>query len=238
MYHKVRITVVSLVVMMVCVLSSSGTLSYFTDTDTKTNSFVVGNASTELKLYSDDTLVDDDHLFSTAGLVLTDNSDIDVYPQATNDGNIPVYQRFRVVIPIALKGVVTLNLPSMNDGCTISAADAATVTEKTCEDTNYTVAYKSAVKVGTEDKYAEYYITSKAPLGTETTNNQTAKWPILGLHIGELSSVDDSSSIICENGDKNNCELTINIYSDAIQTAGFTGGAVSAFVNHPETYNN
>ena len=98
MYHKVRITVVSLVVMIVCVLSSSGTLSYFTDTDTKTNNFVVGNASTELKLYSDDTLVDDDYLFSAAGLVLTDNSNIDVYPQATNDGNIPVYQRLNNII--------------------------------------------------------------------------------------------------------------------------------------------
>ena len=119
MYHKVRITVVSLVAVAVCMLSSAGTLSYFTDTDAKTNNFVVGNASTELAIYGSE---DGETSFadgtSTAlaesnGKIVS-GSQVPFYLRATNDGNIPVYQRFRVVIPAALAGVVTLNLPNMN----------------------------------------------------------------------------------------------------------------------------
>lgn len=228
MYHKIRITVVSLVVVVMCMLSSTGTLSYFTDTDVKTNSFTIGIASTTLKVYNNSTLIDDSHLFNDGDYVLENNQNIDFYPRAINDGNIQVYQRFRVVIPIALASVITLNLPPMEGGCTI-----ITTSENTCNNADYTITYKPSVEVNNSPKYAEYYITSNDTVGV---GQSTRDWPVLGIHFGDLSSVGGSSAITCENDNNNNCKLGINIYSDVIQTTGFAN-AVDAFAGLAETYN-
>ena len=123
MHRKIRITIVSLMVMIACMISSVGTLSYFTDTDGATNSFTVGNASTVLSMY-DDVSGDEKREFDASRYSpLTDGmDDIPFYLQATNSGNIPVYQRFRVVIPIGLEDVVTLKLPT-DESCNIKTVD-------------------------------------------------------------------------------------------------------------------
>ena len=227
MYHKIRITVVSLVVMVICVLSSAGTLSYFTDTDSATNDFVVGNASTELKIYGDSA---GENEFDASGYTLTDNLNIPFYPQATNDGNIPVYQRFRVVIPIALAGKITLALPTMNDNCVVE-----TVANHTCSNANYTVKYNPSVVVENEPTYAEYYIIGNSELAV---NGKTSKWPMEGIKIGNIYSVNDYDSLLtCAVGDNsgNNCTLGIRTYSDVIQATGFMD-ALDAFTGVGETY--
>ena len=224
MYRKIRITVISLVTMAICVLSSTATLSYFTDTDAKTNDFTVGNASTSLAIY--DELTNSRRVFDAGRYMLTDNLDIPFYPQATNDGNIPVYQRFRVVIPIDLAQVVTLNLPAMDEGCVISTAS-----ENTCSNSDYTIVYKPSVNVENTSTYAEYYITSNNVLGVDST---TSEWPITGIHISGISGV-DNSLFVCANNNNNSCVLGVNVYSDAIQTTGFSS-AVDAFEDFAETF--
>ena len=205
MYHKIRITVVSLIVIAICVLSSGATLSYFTDSVATTNNFTVGNASTSLAIYND-VAGGSEYLFDADDYDLIDNLDIPYYLQATNDGNIPVYQRFRVVIPKDLASVVTLN---------------------TSTNSNYTVTYDPSVN----DTYAEYYIVSNTALAV---GNTTAEWPTISIHIGDISGV-DNSLFTCANSNANNCVLGISVYSDAIQVAGFTSAA-QALANLAETY--
>lgn len=236
MYHKIRITVVSLVVIAMCVLSSVGTLSYFTDTDSATNNFVVGNASTKLAIY-DDVTSDEYHVLDAseytvvANGVLKNNTElpgIPFYLQATNDGNIPVYQRFRVVIPKALSSVVTLNLPTMSENCSIN-----TSSESTCRNDSYIVNYKPSV-AGDNNEYAEYYIMSVNALAKD---GKTTEWPTVELKIGSITP-DMESLFVCPTSDDsgNNCTLGIRAYSDAIQTTGFVGGVENAFASFRETY--
>lgn len=223
MYRKIRIVVASLVVMAMCVLSSVGTLAYFTDTDSKSNEFTIGNASSELSIFKDANGTP----FSTNSLSpLTDNmSDIPYYLQAENTGNIPVYQRFRVVIPIALEGAITLGLP-----CTLgSLVDDV----RTCDSDDYTVKYDSSVDVENTPTYAVYYITSKSPLGV---GQKTAEWPVTAIKVGNISSVENLDNVTqCDNNDANNCTFGIRAYSDVIQTT-ISGVAASAFDGFTETY--
>lgn len=224
MYHKIRITVVSLALVAICALSSATTLSYYTDTDTQSNRFTIGNASTTLKIYSDDT--GSAELDPSEDDPLTDGDTIPFYLQATNNGNIPVYQRFRIVIPTALAQVVELNLPTMDEGCTIKTAQ-----ESTCSNEHYTVTYKPSVQSGDAPVHAEYYIASKQVLGL---NQQTVKWPTFGLRIGGISNI-HRDLFTCADNDDNNCVFGISAYSDAIQTTGFNDVS-SAFANFTETY--
>ena len=228
MYRKIRITVVSLVAVMACVFSSTGTLSYFTDSDGTINNFTVGNASTVLAIYDDVSDANNKRALDASRYTVTDNLDVPIYLQATNDGNIPVYQRFRVVIPKVLAGVVTLNLPAMTDSCVVE-----TVAQHTCSNADYTVIYDEAVEA---TEYAEYYVVSNSALAV---NDVTKEWPTLGIHFGELTSVDNYQSLLtCGNDNSgNNCALGIRVYSDAIQTNGFVNGAVDAFTGFAETYN-
>lgn len=225
MYHKIRVAVVSLVVLSAIILSSTGTLSYFTDTDSQTNDFAVGNVSTELLIYND-TSGGDQHIFNASDYTLAENLSIPFYPQAKNDGNVSIYQRFRVVIPIALASVVTLDLPTMDNDCVVETAS-----NHTCENADYTVIYNPSVSVENTPTYAEYYIISKSALAVNAT---TSEWPTEAIKIGDISGVDDSL-FTCADSSGNNCVLGINAYSDAIQTTGFTD-AISAFTNIAETY--
>ena len=222
MYHKIRITVVSLVAMTICLLSSSATLSYFTDTEGTTNNFTIGNASTSLALYSDK---NGEQVFVPSADPLMDNKDIPFYLEATNDGNIPVYQRFRVVIPIALANVVTLNLPAGND-CKVETVD-----NKICSDDDYTIKYNASVEVENKPTYAEYYVTYNHILPVD---GKTSRWPLTGVHIDGLSDT-NKSLFTCANNDSNNCVFGISAYSDAIQTSGFPN-AIEAFEEFGETY--
>lgn len=231
MYRKFRITVVSLVIMTIVVLSSTGTLSYFTDTDGATNEFVVGNASTALTVYGDangTTELKDmlGEILSESDGKVVDNTEVPLYLSATNDGNISVYQRFRVVIPKALSNIVTLHMPEMNDNCKVETASG-----HRCSNENYTVTYNDSVD---DTEYAEYYIISNAKLALNST---TYKWPTLGMQFGNISSVENFDTLLtCEDDDVNRCTLGIKFYTDAIQTAGFEN-AVDAFENFRETYN-
>ena len=224
MYHKIRITVVSLVVMAMCVLSSVGTLSYFTDTDAAINNFVVGNASTKLAIYDDVTGETRNVLdVNNPDYILRENLEIPFYLQATNDGNIPVYQRFRVVIPKALSSAVTLDLPN----CAIN-----TSAESTCRNDNYIVKYKPSVMDG-DNEYAEYYIMSVNPLAKDS---ETVEWPTVKLAIGDITSEMKGLFVCPESDDSgNNCTLGISAYSDAIQTTGFNS-VTEAFDSLRETY--
>ena len=230
MYHKIRITAVSLVVIVICILSSAGTLSYFTDTDGVTNNFTLGNAATELKKYGD---VSSEEPQAISTEPVTDNSLYAFHLQARNIGNIPVYQRFRVVIPIEFAGLVTLTIPDMEE-CTLTTA-VGTMETSTCSNDNYTVTYDPSVEVENVATYAEYYIVSKAPL---VVDGLTAEWPTSEINFGNISSVENYRNILSCGDDVNNCVLGIGIYSDVIQTAGFADGAVEAFENFTESYNN
>ena len=208
MYQKIRITVVSLVVMSVCILSSVMTLSYFTDTDTSSNEFTVGNASTSLAIY-DDISGETKRVFDAANYSPLVDRDIPFYLQATNDGNIPVYQRFRVVIPTALASVVTLSLPT---------------------NTNYTVTSAQSAN----NAYFVYYITNSNQLAVGATTND---WPTESKLV--ISGLNDTNKSLfaCSDSSNNNCVFGINIYSDAVQTTGFADEA-AAFADFTETYNN
>lgn len=221
MYHKVRITVASLAIILTCVLGSSGTLSYFTDTDVKTNSFVVGHASTELVIY-DDVADGEKRVFDADNyLPLEDGARVPFYLQASNNGNIPVYQRFRVVIPTVLVGAVMLNLPNMNS-CVVEVS-----AEHKCANSDYIVKYEDSVNNG---EYAEYYIMSKHAVGV---NDKTAEWPTEELVFGNVPEA-NSSVYVC-NENENNCTFGISIYSDVVQTTGFTD-VEDAFASLGETY--
>ena len=210
MYHRIRIAVVSLMVIAICALSSSATLSYFTDTEAVTNEFLVGNIATTLAVYSDSGGTTP---FVDSGYTLVDNMDIPYYVQMSNTGNIPVYQRFRVVFPAALDGVVTLNgLP-----CTLA--------NNTCVGDNYSVTYNPSINGN-----AEYYIVSNTAVAV---SGETIKWPFTGIHINGISD-ENKSLFVCSNG-ANSCVLGIRTYSDAIQTTGFSGVA-NAFASLTETY--
>lgn len=229
MYHKVRITVVSLVAVVLVMLSSVGTLSYFTDTDFATNNFVVGNASTSLAMYGD---VSGETKLALDTTPVEVGTSRDFHLQATNDGNIPVYQRFRVVIPIAFAGLVTLELPDMGN-CTLTTT-VGTTDSSVCSNEYYTMKYDPSVLVENTATYAEYYITSKSPLAV---NSSTHEWPTLKVTFGNIASVDNYESLLaCSSGDANNCALGLKVYSDAIQTTGFSD-ALNAFENFAETYN-
>lgn len=239
MYRRIRITVVSLVVIAITMLSSVATLSYFTDTDSKTNDFAVGNAKTTLVIYDEvsdassrhqivegDYTVVDNHVLKYASSAAEEQLDIlPFYLQATNDGNIPVYQRFRVVVPIALANVVSLDLPNAYNGCNVK-----TVENNTCSNADYTITYKSSVSVEDAPTYAEYYIVSNDELEVD---GKTKEWPINGIKFGDISSLDESL-LTCDNNDSS-CVVGVKAYSDAIQTAGFQTAA-GAFAGVGETY--
>lgn len=226
MYYKIRITVVSLVLITICVLSSAGTLSFFTDSASTQNDFTIGNASTELVLYKDT----NGTLFDTTDLdPLTDGmQDIPYYLQATNDGNIPVYQRFRVVIPIELANVLTLKM----DNCTLVVDNTDTDVSR-CENANYSIVYNKSVDVENTPTYAEYYIVSKNKLGVGA---KTSEWPTAAIAVGNISDVENFDQIAtCEDDDANKCSFGVRAYSDVIQTTGFTS-AIQAFENLTEKY--
>lgn len=240
MYHKVRITVVSLVVVAIVLISSVGTLSYFTDTDSSTNDFAVGNAKTTLTIYDEisdannkhelvanDYTVVDNHVIKCASCAVNEQLDsLPFYLQATNDGNIPVYQRFRIVIPIALANVVSLDLPDTYNGCEVEK-----VANHTCSNADYTITYDSSVDVEGAPTYAEYYIVSNGKLAV---NAKTNGWPIEGIKFGVISSDLDEALFTCAN-DSSNCAVGVKAYSDTIQTAGFQTAA-EAFTNVRGTY--
>lgn len=148
MYRKIRITAIAIVLAVICIASSSGTLSYFTDTDDKTSEFVVGRVASELSIYKDTlgTEFEVDKPWEVG-------EPISYYLQAENIGNIDAYQRFRIVIPIELKDVVGVKL-----GGDLATCDARTAAENTCESSLYKVTYDSSVEVDNEPTYAEYYI--------------------------------------------------------------------------------
>ena len=226
MYYKIRITVVSLALIVLCMLSSVGTLSYFTDSVSIQNDFAIGNASTELAIYKDTNSTP----FDTANLSpLTDGmQDVAYYLQATNNGNIPVYQRFRVVVPIELADVLTLKM----DDCTL-VVDEDDADISRCDNANYSVTYNKSVDVDNSPTYAEYYILSKNILGV---GEKTSEWPTTAIAVGKISSVEDFRQIAtCKNDNANKCSFGVRAYSDAIQTTGFAN-AIQAFENLAETY--
>ena len=228
MYHRIRIAVASLVVVIVSMLCSASTLSYFTDSDAKINNFAVGNISTTLAIY-DDVTNDPWHEFDEtdyATLLPGVEYDIPFYLQATNDGNVTVYQRFRVVIPSALASLIELDLPEDMNSCDVKT--------ETCSNEEYTITYDDSVTVDGDEPttYAEYYIVSKAQFAE---NEATSEWPIKGIKISIPEEGDYATLFTCTNNDRNNCVLGINVYSDAIQTTGFVN-AEAAFANVGETY--
>lgn len=226
MHRKIRITIVSLMVMIACMISSVGTLSYFTDTDGATNSFTVGNASTVLSMY-DDVSGDEKREFDASRYSpLTDGmDDIPFYLQATNSGNIPVYQRFRVVIPIGLEDVVTLKLPT-DESCNIKTVDG-----HKCSNDDYNITYKPYNDEA--NKPAEYDIVSMNALSVTGVGSVTREWPTVGIKINGISDA-NKDLFECVEGNDNNCTFGIKVYSNAIQTTGFTD-AVTAFENFTET---
>ena len=216
MYKSIRVAVASLIVMMICVLSSTLTLSYFTDTVTQSSDFTIGNASTELEV---------EFQRADTNAPITNGEMIPFSLQATNDGNIPIFQRFRIVIPIDLSNAVSLSLAG-ND-CKNTGTSASGL----CSNENYTITYNESVSIENNARYAEYYIVSQEPL---SVGDKTAEWLNLPqFEIGDIPSA-GSEPYTCESGN-NSCVLGIKFYSDSIQTTGFEN-AEQAFENFTETY--
>ena len=216
MYKSIRVAVASLIVMMICVLSSTLTLSYFTDTVTQSSDFTIGNASTELEV---------EFQRADTNAPITNGEMIPFSLQATNDGNIPIFQRFRIVIPIDLSNAVSLSLAG-ND-CKNTGTSASGL----CSNENYTITHKESVSIENNARYAEYYIVSQEPL---SVGDKTAEWSNLPqFEIGDIPSA-GSEPYTCESGN-NSCVLGIKFYSDSIQTTGFEN-AEQAFENFTETY--
>ncbi|MBR0488532.1 hypothetical protein IJJ39_02575 [Candidatus Saccharibacteria bacterium] len=219
MYHKVRAIVASLVIITICILSSSGTLSYFTDTDSMTSNFIVGNASTSLAVY-DDVTGDEYHLLDVSNYEpLVENTEVPFILESTNDGNIPVYHRFRVVIPSALASVTTIVFSDM-DACVVEDS----TTDHTCSNDNYVVSYTPP----TDTSDAEYSIVSKHAISVGESVSKWG-WPTEKIVFGDLAGI-DTSVYTCEQDDANNCTFGIGIYSDSIQTTGFAD-AEAAFAD-------
>ena len=229
MYRRIRITVASLATILLCLAGSSMTLSYFTDTQSQENRFVIGNASTSMTIYSDaaGTIP-----FSAEAHAIVEQDPMPFYLRATNNGNIPVYQRFRIVIPIELADKVALNM----SGCTLAPVTNQP-TQQSCSLSNYDVLYDSSVKVDNTPTYAEYYITSKDILTVNGATNTTASWPTTNLTFSNISSLtsEQKDTLFGCGNDANNCVLGIKTYSDAIQTAG-ADSAIEAFGRIGETY--
>lgn len=226
MYKKIRITAIAIVLAVICIASSSGTLSYFTDTDNTENNFVVGRVASELSVYKDTEGTEFDET-EYEGHPLEAGNQIPYYLQAENTGNIDAYQRFRIVIPIGLKDAISVKL-----GGDLAECNAKTATNNICEGSLYKVRYSASVEVDDEPTYAEYYIESKNILAKET---KTEEWPTTALYIEAGASSEDLSQLACgESG--NNCTLGVKVYSDTIQTYGFSDVS-AAFVNFAETYN-
>lgn len=228
MYRKIRITAIAIVLAVICIASSSGTLSYFTDTDYTENSFAVGRVASELSIYKDTSGAEFDEAdYSINNNPLQANMPIPYYLQAENTGNIDAYQRFRIVIPITLKDVVSVKL-----GGDLATCDARTTTNNTCEGTLYKVKYNPSVEVDSEPTYAEYYIESKNILAKD---GKTEEWPTSALYIEASATDEDIPQLACGES-SNNCTLGVKVYSDTIQTYGFNDVS-AAFSNFNETYN-
>ncbi len=215
MHKQIKILVASIVAIGMCIIGSSATIAYLTDTEQQVNNFTVGRASTTLTIYDDSGVLD-----PSSYSPIEDGTTVTYHLKAENDGNISVYQRFRVVLPIALKDAVTLTLSDMGD------CDVRTATNNTCENTNYIATYNPSVN----STYAEYYIMSKAKLDVSAT---TVEWPTAQINFVSVSTID--SSLLTCGGGSNSCVLGVRAYSDAMQTTGFNS-VTEAFQNFTETY--
>ena len=212
------------VLAVICIASSSGTLSYFTDTVETSNSFAVGRVASELHIYKDtlgSTFMNSDY---DGEHPIEAGQPIPYYLEAENTGNIDAYQRFRIVIPITFKDVISLKLYGNLSSCDVKVSDV-------CENEDYKVTYDDSVEVESVPTYAEYYIESKNILAKD---GKTANWPTSALYIEENTENIDLSELACGES-SNNCTLGVKVYSDTIQTYGFDDVS-SAFVNFTETY--
>lgn len=226
MYSKLRITLASLSLILLSTLTSTATVAYFTDTDTTTSTFVLGHASTALSVYDDVSLATYHPFSADAYEPLTQGQEIPLYLSAENGGNIPVYQRFRLVLPANLASALTLNLP----GCSL-APTSGDSTECTCTTEHYTVIYRPSVNVANASTYAIYYIYSNLPIAPGAA---TPEWPTTQIVVGNLDNI-DPTDFTCANNDPNACTFGLSYYSDVIQTTGFSD-PISAFQNFTETY--
>ena len=93
MMNKKKVLVAALVLALV--LSIGGVLAYFSETDTKTNTFTVGSVSIQL------TEPAWDENGSTAAQTVLPNQKIDKDPTITNNGNNDAYVFIKVEIPKA-----------------------------------------------------------------------------------------------------------------------------------------
>ncbi|MBR2725768.1 SipW-dependent-type signal peptide-containing protein [Candidatus Saccharibacteria bacterium] len=224
MYRKIRITAIAMVLAVICIASSSGTLSYFTDTDDAENNFVVGRVASSVSVYKDTNKTAFSEADYGGNNPLVPKKEIDYFVEAENTGNIEAYQRFRIVIPITLKDVISLKLYGNLSSCDVKVNDV-------CENEDYKVTYDDSVEVESVPTYAEYYIESKNILAKD---GKTANWPTSALYIEENAENIDLSELACGES-SNNCTLGVKVYSDTIQTYGFDNVS-SAFVNFTETY--
>ncbi len=224
MYNKIRIATAAGALAVICIASSSGTLSYFTDTAESSNSFAVGRVASELHIYKDtlgSTFMNSDY---GEGHPITAGESIPYYLQAENTGNIDAYQRFRIVVPISVASAIDLKFAG-----DIADCNAKTAENNTCDGELYKVTYDDSVNVEDTPTYAEYYIESKNFLAKGGT---TEPWPTTAIVIE--NTTEDLSSLSCGEA-SNNCTLGIKVYSDTIQAYGFNDVG-AAFADFKETY--
>ncbi|MBR2710004.1 SipW-dependent-type signal peptide-containing protein [Candidatus Saccharibacteria bacterium] len=226
MYKKIRIATAAGALAVICIASSSGTLSYFTDTVETSNSFAVGRVASELHIYKDtlgstfmNSDYDEEHPIEAG-------KPIPYYLEAENTGNIDAYQRFRIAVPINVASVINLKFAGDLTDCDVKTAE-----DNTCDGELYKVTYDDSVNVEDTPTYAEYYIESKTILAKD---GKTEPWPTTAIVIENGATNEDLSKLTCGVA-SNNCTLGIKVYSDTIQTYGFKNVG-AAFADFKETY--
>ena len=226
MYSKLRVTLASLSLILLSTLTSTTTVAYFTDSDSTSSTFILGRADTVISAYDDVSSVPYTPFSADTYGPLVQDQEIPLYLSAENNGNIPVYQRFRLVLPITLASALTFNLP----GCTLTPL-AESPTDSTCTTESYTVIYHPSVNIENLPTYAIYYIYSNQPIAPGAA---TPEWPTTKIIVGNLDNV-NPADFTCANNNLNSCAFGLSYYSDVIQTTGFSD-PISAFQNFAETY--
>ena len=166
---KKKIAALALVVVLLVAAVVGGTLAYFTDTDSATNTFTVGNVSIQLL----ESALHRDNDAATDEAIIADAADYEAYlaeagkdmvpgrwvkkaPYIYNDGKNDAYVRIKATFPVALMDAADIMLytTAFNEGAIemdegVNSADGKFVT--------YTFTYLEPVEAGKVTYYAPFW---------------------------------------------------------------------------------
>lgn len=245
--NKRKILTLAMTLAMVAILAIGGTLAYFTDTDTKTNTFTVGNVDITLNEQFD----------NNSKLVpgtKDQNNVAKVVTVTNNNGSESAYVRVQIAVP---SGLVDQNLMSYNDilHWNFNAADYQNA--KWSMQPNYTTGngwtdngrtnqnvYNT--KIGNED-YTVWVVTYRTALAAGATTDGAAMTQVY-IDNGVNASKDATTGkVTYSKVDKVNggtmsytidSDIKIYVVAEGCQSEGFTNAyeALNASFGVPGTY--